>query len=50
MSEGRKLRVGIAGMTSDHVWGMGDGLAALPEVEIVAGAEPSEKDDCPSTV
>jgi predicted dehydrogenase len=27
-------------MTSDHVWGMGDGLAALPEVEMVAGAEP----------
>src|SRR5205823_8931726 len=35
-----KLRFGIAGMTSDHVWGMGDGLAALPEVEMVAGAEP----------
>jgi predicted dehydrogenase len=27
-------------MTSDHVWSMGDGLAALPEVEMVAGAEP----------
>jgi predicted dehydrogenase len=27
-------------MSSDHVWGMGDGLAALPEVELVAGAEP----------
>src|SRR5436190_20432980 len=34
-----KLRFGIAGMTSDHVWGMGDGLAALPEVELMAGAE-----------
>jgi predicted dehydrogenase len=27
-------------MTSDHVWGMGDGLTALPEVDLVAGAEP----------
>src|SRR5689334_11872789 len=40
MAEGRKLRFGIAGMTSDHAWSMGDGLAALPEVEMVAGAEP----------
>jgi len=40
MAETRKLRVGIAGMTSDHVWGMGDGLAALPDIEIIAGAEP----------
>jgi predicted dehydrogenase len=40
MAETRKLRFGIAGMTSDHVWSMGDGLAALPEVELVAGAEP----------
>ena len=40
MTVGRTLRFGIAGMTSDHAWGMGDGLAALPEVELVAGAEP----------
>lgn len=40
MTETRKLRFGIAGMTSDHVWAMGDGLAALPEVTLVAGAEP----------
>src|SRR5437667_5018527 len=39
---GRRLRFGIAGMTSDHTWGMGDGLAALPEVELVAGADPHE--------
>jgi predicted dehydrogenase len=26
-------------MSSDHVWAMGDGLAALPGVELVAGAE-----------
>lgn len=38
MAEQRKLRFGIVGMTSDHVWGMGD--AALPEVELIAGAEP----------
>src|SRR5438046_1558980 len=36
----RKLRCGVVGMTSDHVWAMGDGLAAQPEVELVAGAEP----------
>jgi predicted dehydrogenase len=40
MEKTRKLRFGIAGITSDHVWSMGDGLAALPEVEMVAGAEP----------
>src|SRR5690349_18588482 len=39
MAETRKLRVGIAGMTSDHVWFMGDGLAALADVELVAAAE-----------
>lgn len=39
MTEKRKLRFGIAGMTSDHVWGMGDGLASLPEVELVSAAE-----------
>jgi len=39
MTENRKLRFGVVGMTSDHVWTMGDGLAALPEVELVAGAE-----------
>ncbi|HEX2034961.1 MAG TPA: Gfo/Idh/MocA family oxidoreductase [Chloroflexota bacterium] len=37
---GRTLRFGIVGMTSDHVWAMGDGLAAQPEVTLVAGAEP----------
>lgn len=36
----KRLRVGIVGMTSDHVWFLGDDLAALPEVEIVCGAEP----------
>jgi predicted dehydrogenase len=40
MTETQKFRFGIVGMTSDHVWAMGDGLAALPEVEMVAGAEP----------
>jgi predicted dehydrogenase len=40
MAETRKLRFGVVGMTSDHVWGMGDGLAALEGVELVAGAEP----------
>jgi predicted dehydrogenase len=35
----RKLRFGVVGLTSDHVWDMGDGLAALPEVEIVAASD-----------
>lgn len=35
-----RLRFAIVGMTSDHVWFLGDDLASLPEVEIVAGAEP----------
>ncbi len=39
----KKLRVGIAGMTSDHVWGMARNLAALPAVELVAAAEPYEE-------
>lgn len=40
MTNTHQLRVGVVGMTSDHVWNMGDGLAALPEVTLVAGAEP----------
>lgn len=40
MADQQALRFGVVGMTSDHVWGMGDGLAALPDVELVAGAEP----------
>jgi predicted dehydrogenase len=36
----QKIRFGVVGMSSDHVWTMGDGLAALSEVELVAGAEP----------
>src|SRR5262245_6996443 len=40
MAETPKLRFGVVGMSSDHVWTMGDGLAALPEVTLVAGAEP----------
>ena len=43
MTTTQKLRFGIAGMTSDHVWGMADGLAALPEVELVAAAEPYQE-------
>jgi predicted dehydrogenase len=34
-----ELRVGIVGMSSDHVWAMGDGLSAQPGVRIVAAAE-----------
>jgi predicted dehydrogenase len=31
--------MGIVGMSSDHVWGMGDALASLPEVELVCAAD-----------
>src|SRR5262245_28057010 len=34
------LRVGIAGLQTDHVWKMGDGFAALPNARIVAISEP----------
>src|SRR5262245_33654794 len=33
------FRFGIAGMSSDHVWAMADGLAAQPEVQLVYGGE-----------
>jgi predicted dehydrogenase len=36
----KTLRFGLVGMTSDHTWFLGDDLASLPEVELVAGAEP----------
>ena len=36
----KALRMGIVGMTSDHVWGMATNLAALPAVELVTGSEP----------
>ena len=35
----RRLRFAIIGMTSDHVWFLGDDLASLPDVELVAGAD-----------
>ena len=33
------MRVGIVGLSSDHVWAMGDGLVAQQGVQIVADAE-----------
>jgi predicted dehydrogenase len=39
MAERKTFRFGIVGMSSDHVWAMGDGLARVPNVELVAGAE-----------
>lgn len=42
MSEPTVLRFGVAGLISDHVWTMGDGLALLPEVLIVAAADSNE--------
>jgi predicted dehydrogenase len=40
LASNRTLRCGVAGMTSDHVWAMGDGLVAQPAATIVAAAEP----------
>jgi len=37
------IRVGIVGMTSDHVWNMATNLGALPSVELVTGADPHEE-------
>jgi predicted dehydrogenase len=37
------LRIGIVGMTSDHVWGMGSRLAAIPGVELITAADPHEE-------
>ncbi len=35
-----KLKMGIAGMTSDHVWNMAQSLLALPNVALMSAAEP----------
>jgi predicted dehydrogenase len=38
------LKMGIVGMTSDHIWrSMGPNLAALPAVDLVTGAEPYQE-------
>ena len=34
-----KFRFGVVGLSSDHVWMMGDGLAAQPDAELVAAAD-----------
>jgi len=34
-----KIRFGVVGLSSDHVWKMGDGLSAQPDVELVAAAD-----------
>jgi predicted dehydrogenase len=34
-----RLRFGVVGLSSDHVWKMGDGLAAQSRVELVAAAD-----------
>jgi predicted dehydrogenase len=33
------FRFGLVGLSSDHVWQMGDGLAAQPDVQLVAAAD-----------
>jgi predicted dehydrogenase len=39
MTDSRALRVGVVGLVSDHVWAMGDGLAAQPGVVMVAATD-----------
>ena len=34
-----RLRFGVVGLSSDHVWMMGDGLAAQPDAELVTSAD-----------
>src|SRR6266542_750570 len=34
-----RLRFGVVGLSSDHVWMMGDGLAAQPDVKLGAAAD-----------
>lgn len=41
MADPRPIRIGVAGLTSDHVWSLIGSLRALPAVEVVAVAEPS---------
>jgi predicted dehydrogenase len=40
MAELGTLRAGVVGLVSDHVWAMGDGLAAQTSVALVAAADP----------
>lgn len=42
MADPRPVRIGVVGLTSDHVWSLIGALRALPAVEVVAVAEPSE--------
>jgi predicted dehydrogenase len=42
MAEPRPIRIGVVGLTSDHVWALIAALRALPAVEVVAVAEPKE--------
>jgi len=40
MADPRRIRIGVAGLTSDHVWSLVGSLRALPAVDVVAVAEP----------
>ena len=39
--EASRLRVGVLGLTHDHVWANLDHLSKLPEAELVGAAEPA---------
>ncbi len=36
------LRMGLVGMTSDHVWNMAQNLVDLPTVDLITGADPHQ--------
>ena len=38
----KRYRIGVLGLTHDHIWGNLDKLAALPNAELVGAAEPNE--------
>src|SRR5688572_11351062 len=42
MADPRPVRIGVVGLTSDHVWALIGALRAVPAVEVVAVAEPKE--------
>ncbi|WP_422771124.1 Gfo/Idh/MocA family protein [Plantactinospora sp. WMMC1484] len=39
MADPRPIRIGVAGLTSDHVWSLVSSLRSLPAVDVVAVAE-----------
>ena len=38
----KALKMGIVGMTSDHIWGMAQNLVDMPTVDLITGADPHQ--------